>query len=389
MRPSPEPCPPSLIQQVLSPEALQRRAANLARLDDFGPTLPATLSTFCQHFSALELTAQGLRRLAAHVMQALVTRLRLVEALRRTPELFEGHLNEPIIVVGLGRTGTSYLHRLLACLPGRRFLTAWEAMEPLPDADEPDERVAHYQMLTALFTRDQPQLEGLHESDPYGPEECMFLLDPSLVSMSFAWFDAPCPTFFEWVHDPSHREPYEIYRKLLLYLQSTAPSRRLVLKSPAHFAQLTALVRAVPEARLIHTHRDPLRALASMCSVREAMMTGGVVGFDRQRIGRETLAGLEAMIARNQAQREQLPEGINFDLSFDELTRDPATSVQRVHAHFGLQWTAEASAALQAELARGLPPQVGQHRYALSDYGLDSERVSERLQDYRRRWGFA
>jgi hypothetical protein len=175
----------------------------------------------------------------------------------------------------------------------------------------------------------------------------------------------------------------------LLYLQSTAPSRRLVLKSPAHFAQLTALMRAVPEARLIHTHRDPLHSLASMCNIREAMMTGGVAGFDRPRIGRETLAGLEAMIARNQAQREELPHGCNFDLRFDELTQDPATSLRRIQAHFGLDWTAEASAALEAELARGLPREVGKHRHTLQDYGLDTDRVSERLRDYRERWGFA
>ena len=383
------PCPPAVIQQALAPETLSRRAANLARLADFGPGFSAVLAAFHDHFSVLPLTPTGLRKLTSHAIQALVTRLRLILELKRSPALFEGELNEPLIIVGLGRSGTSYLHGLLSSLPGRRFLAAWEVMAPIPDHEEEDDRIAHYETLTALFTRSRPGFENMHAADARGPEECMFLLDPSLASPSFTWFDVPCPSYFEWIHEDTQREAYDVYRKLLLYLQARDPGRKLVLKSPAHFSQLSALLRAVPEARLIHTHRDPVAGLASMCSLRETLVAQGVGDFDRARIGRETLQGLESLIARNAAQRERLPEGVNYDLRFDHLVDDPLASVEGIWRHFDLPWTSESAHALRAELARGKPPQIGQHRYALRDYGLDEAEVAERLRAYRERWGFA
>ncbi len=381
-------CPPSLVRETLAPQALLTRAANLARLDDFGPNFDPALAAFQDLFGAVPLTRHGLRKLAAHAMQALVNRLRLVHAERQTPELFAGQLNEPLIIVSLGRGGTSYLHQLLSCLPGRRFLASWEVMEPIPDAEE-DNRIEHYEILTSMFNSSRPGLGTQHQTGARAPEECMFLLDPSLVSLSFTWFDAPCPAYYDWVHDPRHSEPYQIYRKLLLYLQATAPEQKLVLKSPAHFGQLKALLRAVPEARLVHTHRDPLQALGSMCSVRETLVGPSSSGFDRARIGRETLAGVEAMIARNAEQREGLGEQQNFDLGFDDLTRDPLHSVARICEHFGLPWNEAARAALQLVLAQSQATPRAPHRYDLRDYGLKPDAVAERLASYRRRWGFA
>jgi hypothetical protein len=380
-------CPPSLVKQTLAPEALLTRAANLARLDDFGPNFDPALSAFQDMFGTVALTHQGLRRLAAHAIQALVTRLRLVRAERLTPELFAGQLNDPLVIVSLGRSGSSYLHRLLSCLPGRRYLTSWEVMEPIADAEE-DDRIANYAMLTSLFAAGRPEFATQHHAKVDGPQECMFLLDPSLVSLSFTWFDAPCPAYYYWVHDPRHTEPYRIYRKLLLYLQATAPEQKLVLKSPAHFGQLQALLQAVPEARLVHTHRDPLQLVGSMCSVRETMVGSSSRGFDRQRIGRETLAGLESMIARNAEQRLALLEHQNFDLGFDELTRTPSDSVARICAHFGLPWDDSARAALQVELSRNETEPTQRHRYDIRDYGLEADEVNERLAAYRRRFGF-
>jgi len=378
----------STIRQALAPELLRERAAGLARLSDFGPGLAPALSQFQSFFSGISLTSHGLRRLSGHVLRALVSHLRLVAELRRTPELFAGRLNDPLIIVGQARTGTSYLQRLLGSLPGNRFLTFWEAREPIPDLEH-DDRIERYEHLAEFIRQTEPELASKYPIDVKGPEECMFLTDPSLMSLSFPFMDAPCSDYAGWVVDDSHHEAYDTYRKLLLYLQAQAPERRFILKSPSHFGQLTELLRAVPEARLIHTHRDPVQTLGSICSTQKTVMGPAVAGWTDTLVGRDMLGWFELGTARNAAQREHLHAGVNIDVQFHDLTRDPLLVVERIYRHFGLEWTPQVGAALRAELSRSQPPEVGRHRYSLEEYGLTAGDVAERLIAYRRRWGFA
>ena len=60
---------------------------------------------------------------------------------------------------------------------------------------------------------------------------------------------------------------YEYLAKLLKLLEWQRPARRWVLKTPAHLPFLDVLLSVLPEARIIHTHRDPAETLPSYCSM--------------------------------------------------------------------------------------------------------------------------
>ncbi len=370
---------------LAEPQQLLERARLLASLDDYGPDVLPALDAFCRLFGEVPLTQFGRRSLTRRAVQALVTRLRLMELRKRQPEIFAGKLLDPIIIVGLPRTGTTYLHGLLAQLPGRRALRMWEVREPIPDAD--DHRIADYEHLVRMRLAATPELAVQHPLDAHGPDECMYLLDPSFLSHSFSFVDAPCPSYFALVNDSQAEEPYQIYRQLLLYFQAGSPGQRLVLKSPSHFGMLSALLHAVPEAKLVHTHRDPVHACASLCSLHVTFFERMVEGFDRRAHARVVLDMLDCFTARHAAQREALPGSSCFDLGFAELTRQPQHSVQRLHQHFGLDWSDTDEQALLSAL-RGAPPQVGRHHYRLEDFGLSETEAAQRLHGYRQRWGY-
>ena len=373
---------------TLEPTELCERAAKFTGLADFGTDFMPALEALCSCYEREERLAPGGRvTVGWHIIQALTTRLRLTDRQKRVPEIFGKPLNDPIIVVGLPRSGTTYLHQLLCALPDTRFLTFWEAREPIAD-ETTDDRRQRFALVAELIRRGAPDLEFKHPIELDGPEECMYLLDPSFVSQSFISADAPCPAYFEWLMQADQREPYRIYRLLLEYIQASAPEKRLILKSPTHLSALEALLRAVPEAKIVHTHRDPLSVLPSMCSLLETLYRPAVTHLDRKRLGRDMLLVVAEMLDRALAARVRLPEEAICDIDFAALTSDPETTVRSVFDHFGLGWSADADRALSAELARGRPKQVGRHRYSLEQYGLDATQVRERFATYRRRLAF-
>lgn len=71
-------------------------------------------------------------------VSGLTMRVRLDRLFEREPELCETPLRDPLIIVGLQRSGTPYLHRLLSDTDGARPLPLWEAMRPIPPRRGPD-----------------------------------------------------------------------------------------------------------------------------------------------------------------------------------------------------------------------------------------------------------
>src|SRR5690242_12132976 len=71
------------------------------------------------------------------VMRVLETWLRLQAVWRSTPSIAAEPVDAPLFVVGPPRTGTTILLELLALDPTLRAPLAWQALHPLPEADDP------------------------------------------------------------------------------------------------------------------------------------------------------------------------------------------------------------------------------------------------------------
>ena len=66
------------------------------------------------------------------LVRALVNRLRLEDQCARHPEIASIPVTAPVFVVGLQRTGTTMLQRLMTCEPRLREMAAWEGLNPAP-----------------------------------------------------------------------------------------------------------------------------------------------------------------------------------------------------------------------------------------------------------------
>jgi len=119
----------------LQSETLLAEARRRTRLEDFGdPPIEPPLSILV---NSLELEADlhplGRFFMRVHLRELRETRLRLTHAWSGKFESLEASVIErPIFITGMPRSGSTFLHELLAQDPDNRAPSVWEVMFPLP-----------------------------------------------------------------------------------------------------------------------------------------------------------------------------------------------------------------------------------------------------------------
>ena len=371
-------------------------ARRKAGLEDFGD--PAFREPLRVLLDAIEeearLTPTGRLMARANLVRVLANRLRIEEALRRHPEIGEVRLDPPIFIVGLQRTGTTLLHRLLSTDPRLRFLASWEAINPAPLSARGlhrlllrgglDPRVPAALLAQRALAQLAPDFFAIHPVEALAPEEDCLLLDYTLWSTVFEATQR-VPSFSRWLEaQPDHRAAYRYYESILKLLWWQRPGRWL-LKTPHHMEQLDVLLAVFPGARVVQTHRDPVRALASFCS----MMAHGYGVFsdevDPHEVGQHWSRKAHRMVDRALASRERSPQSF-LDVAYAELVADPLAQVRRIYDWVGLQLTAEVEGGMRAFLGRNPQHKHGRHRYRLEDFGLDRETEERQFARYRQRF---
>ena len=323
------------------------------------------------------------------IVSSLANRLLLTEARKRTPEFFQHPLVLPIIVLGLPRSGTTFLHRMLALDPTHRGVPLWELVRPLPDggsAGGPDRRREVVQRRLESRQKLAPDVDRKHYMRADTPEECIWLLAATFVSPIF-WVLAPVYGYLEWYKGQDRLKAYREYRLLLQVLQAVDPTRRLALKAPAHTGSLDVLLKTIPDALLIQTHRNSVEASISLNSLFYSLHSAVTERVDTPRMVEVLLSLQQHEIALNLAARDAHP-GAVFDVYYDRLVTDPIGTVRGVYDHFGLAWSGAYEERLVAYLRENPKGKYGSHRYASVDFAQTDEAIAERFAAYSERFGF-
>ena len=150
-----------------------------------------------------------------------------------------------------------------------------------------------------------------------------------------------------------------------------------MLKSPFHVSTLPALFAEYPDARVIHTHRDPRRFLASLVSILSAVRFMRSDAVDVAALAPIMQATYEMFLDGTIAQREDgtIPNDRIVDSHFVELMRDPVTSLRTTYDLLELDWPAGHDRVITGYLASKPKDKHGAHAYSLADVGLDDASV--------------
>jgi hypothetical protein len=389
--------PPQLPHVDLDEASLMEEARANTGLSDFGGESWRT--GFRKLLWSLENESRlnAIGRLIAHglVLRNLENRLRVAEDWRKHPEMGEEQVVRPIFVVGLPRTGTTILHDLMAQDPDNRVPLTWECHRPSPPPErasyETDPRIAECeayieQTSGALI----PEFKAIHPMGARLAQECVMLQAHDFTSIIFA-HQFRIPGYQAWVESTDLRPVYATHRRQLQYMQWRCPGERWVLKSVGHLWGLGPLFETYPDARVVMTHRDPLKLIASHASLVSMACSMGSDDVDREEVGRLWSHSWESAMRKGIEFRRsgRVGEERFFDMHFTELLEDPVAMVTRIYDYFGLKLGGDAEARMRRFLAENPQGKHGQHSYALEDFGLDARRERERFRFYQEHYGVA
>ena len=243
-------------------ETAKRRSG----LDDFGE------GAFFEALSRLLESSQDEARLnligkialKTDVLETLCARLQMERDRRLYPDITRREIHEPLFIVGLPRSGTSVLHRLLGADPEHRSPLMWEVRSPSPPTrDDEKPRIQRATQSCNFFNWLVPTFRYVHTVGAEVPQECVSLMTPTFLSDQF---DAMyyVPSYRAWFFRQDLRPAYKYHRRFLQHLQFRRPGRRWILKAPTHMFAMPALLSVYPNALFVQTHRTPIDSMASV-----------------------------------------------------------------------------------------------------------------------------
>ena len=318
------------------------------------------------------------------LLRHLSTRLLVIDAAAKDPSITAEEVTAPVFITGPARSGTSILHELLAEDPALRAPLAWEMAHPFPPpAGTPDERAAWAEPEFDLWADVNPAFGAVHELKASLPEECLWLLAPEFDSGFWAT-NSDIPSFLAWRAGTDPLPAYRMHKLMLQVLQhqSPGPARPWVLKSPMHLMRLPAVFAVYPDARVILTHRDPVKTVASSVSTLAAGRWVRSNDVDTEQIAASSGFGLSLMLNMLVEQRSQLPAGQVADLHYLDLVRDPVGAIEAAYAQLGLPFDPAMPEKIRAYLAARPQHKHGEHRYSAADFGLDPAEIRETFLPY-------
>ncbi len=354
-------------------------------LDDFGPDdYTEALGVLLDSYAADEkLTPLGSKMSRVFLRGALIARLLSEAAWKQHPGHADVAIERPIFVTGLPRTGTTALHRLLNADPAHQGLEMWLADMPQPRP--PRETWESNPVFSAIeegFRQhhvENPEFMGVHYMSAAEVEECWQLLRQTFRSVSYECL-AHLPGYSSWLAGQDWTGAYRRHRRNLQLIGMNDADKRWVLKNPSHLFALDEIMAVYPDALIIQTHRDPVTAMASACSLAAHASDGWSEVFRGENIGPAQLELWARGLDTFTAARAKYDPAQFVDVDYADFVADPLATVASVYDGFGIELTEGARGAMEAMHAESRSgDRKPAHRYTLEEFGLTAGQVTERF----------
>lgn len=382
----------STVDRVPDREELVRRAIEQTGLSDFGDTwFFANIDALIPIFnSESRLSPAGVQGAAGMIVNGLVNRLRHVELIKQNPEILDEEIEVAAVVVGLPRTGSTMLHRLLASAPGmtgtRWFETQNYSPFPGEERGNPEGRREAAKGILDYMLATIPDLMSIHPMSIDQPDEELIILG-QLYSSTMIEGTYFVPGYARWLMQNDRIQCYRDLKQILQSLQWQDPSRKgakWVLKTPGHLMALDGVLEVFPDAKIVMTHRDPVATVPSYCSMEYSLYQMGSDSVDRKSVADFWVGRLAELLNSFMDVREKVG-GKNFvDVRYKDLLTDPIGQGTRVLEAAGITVTDSVRDGMSEWIEANKREDRAPHKYTLEDFGLEQEAIEGLFTRYRK-----
>lgn len=322
-----------------------------------------------------ELNLMGRLMTRSDLLMILKARLQIEDTYKRHPEIEDGEIRKPLMIIGQGRSGTSFLQNVLGRDPENGGMLHWETIIPCPPPEAEtywtDPRVEKANKLVDQWNRVTPTFTSMHEMAGDIPFEDMAIMGINFMAPS--WFDTmgQIPTYDAYMMAPDRdwTPAYMYHQRVLKLLQWKNPRERWVLKDVMHLNHLKTILKIYPDACFVWPHRDPVRSLASLIS------TVGTIMWMRceKPFKGESLAYLtDPYLAASrfnqiidQIEAGEIPEKQIFHMLYRDLVKDTMGTLTAMYEHFGVPLTERGRDGMENYLRESPRDNRPPHRFSI------------------------
>jgi hypothetical protein len=268
---------------------------------------------------------------------------------RKEKKLFEEKIeahtlpNNPIIIVGHWRTGSTFLHQLLAL--DNNLVTSNVFQGSIPDSFLSSRKSYEPIMSRALKgTRPMDQVKlgmdepledeyALFRLCGYSPlERLVFPKEKGYFLNQFSEFLPKGDKLREWKQ-----------AVILFYKKLTLNNNKVILiKNPFHSFRIKALSEVFPNARYIHIIRNPHKVVPSTIRMWDIVGTQNAMNTKWQKPTiSETSKVLNDMLYNIDDDFKSLPNDKYYEVKFEDLENDPKTHIKSIYKHLNVEFSGE------------------------------------------------
>jgi Sulfotransferase family len=371
---------------VLEVQTLLNQVRAATGLTDFGDTWFLTpLEKLIEHVNRDAGLLSPESSAGARIQSALADRLKLIQYFKDHQEAAEEKIELACAIIGLPRTGSTMVHRLLAASPKLTALWWWETAFPFPMPGEtpmdPAPRQDSAKAMVDWLLTEWPDFESIDPMDAMAINEEVVLLDRTFLSTTYDSM-MPIHGFGHWQAQQDHelaiRDLYRFMQVIQHQRVTRGEARRpWVFKTPHYvLGALGGLLKVWPDVKLIMTHRDIGQVLPSYCSMCASLSINSSSTYKKELQGAHWARRFKEGLERLEGIRAQLPEGQIIDLRYEDTVSDPAGTAERLMSTLGYVASDTDRSAFADTIAANAREARPKHKYSATDFGLTSEGIA-------------
>lgn len=290
---------------------------------------------------------------------------------------------DPVIIIGHWRTGSTFLHNLLSCDP--QFIAPSLFQVTFPEGFLVSERYFRPIMTRMLKQRPMDNMKLGFDS----PQEDEFALFKLTLDSPYEAFIFPDKQgyFFNKKEDflPSEENKENWKKQFRDYCRKLdlGTGRKVLLKNPMHSMRIALLLETFPKARFIHIHRHPYSVVPSTMHLWKVMADGNrLKGKPYHPSMEEVTAGLDLFYSVIQKDKELVKKGQFCEVAYEDLENDPMGTIGKIYSELGLDLTEEAERGIRVSLEQSRGFKKNSYTFGNDGKKVVQERLTGHFKHY-------